>query len=326
MSMWNLSNVVSNMPLSEEKPVSGMMGLIYGLHVYTTFLWPTNESTWKQHWKRLQQNAAAMDLAFEFDEQAVLQQIEAVFKPETPVLRLAVIANITEYREFWAEPTQELPSRLILSARPLSPTITDITLQTAVYERPMPLVKGAAMAESILLKRKALAGAAHEVLFLGKTTEKVDQKVISEADRTRQRIHHLRSPSWEVETQAYFLRECGMANIFILEANPNPFNSGEFSHLRLRTPNPERDNCLPGITRQQVLDATAQMGLAIFDDGKPLLLSSLFEAQGVFIGNAATGLISVSCIQHSEGEKPLNLAIHWTNEARSCLEHLQKSL
>lgn len=325
MSIWNLSNVVSDTPLSEEKPVSGLMGLIYGLHVYTTFIWPANENVWKQHWERLKQNAAAMDLAFDFDEQAVLKQIEAVFSPETPVLRLAVIANTTEYREFWTEPAQKLPSRLILSARPLSPSLTDITLQTAVYERPMPLIKAAAMAESILLKRKAIAGGAHEVLFLGKTGEKAEQKAISEADRMRQRIHHLRSPSWEIETQAYFLRECGMANIFVLETNPNPFNSGEFSHLRLRTPNPERDGCLPGITRQQVLDAAAHIGLVIYDDGKPLLLSSLLEVQGVFIGNAASGLNSVSCIQHSEGDKPLNLAIHWTSEAKACLEHLRMS-
>jgi len=323
MSTWNLSNNFNNGHLSEEKPVSGMMGLIYGLHVYTTLIWPLSENTWKQHWERLKQNAAVMDLAFEFNEQAILKQMEALFRPETPVLRLAVIANTSDYREFWTNPTHKLPSRLILSVRPLAPSMMDITLQTAVYERPMPLVKSAAMAESILLKRKALAGDAHEVLFLGKSESKGEQKVTSEADRTRQRIHHLRSPSWELETQGYFLRECAMANIFILETNPNPTANGKFGHLRLKTPHPERDGCLPGITRQQVLDIAAQMGLTVFDEENPILLSSLAEAQGVFIGNSASGLSSISCIQHNEGEKALSLAIHWSDEARSCLEHLR---
>jgi len=267
-----------------------------------------------------------MDLAFDFDEDATLKQIEAVFNPETPVLRLAVIANATEYREFWAAPSHKLPSKLVLSARPLPPAMDNITLQTALYERPMPLIKSASMAESILLKRQALANGTHEVLFLGKTTDKAESKTPHEVDRTQQRIQSLRSPSWDKETQDYFIRECGMANIFILEANPNPGMDRKFSQLRLRTPNPERDGCLPGITRQQVLNAAESVGLAFFDDGNPLTLASLQDAHGVFTGNAACGLVSVSNIQHGNGEKPLNLSIHWSSEAQVCLQELRTNL
>jgi branched-subunit amino acid aminotransferase/4-amino-4-deoxychorismate lyase len=319
MGIWNLSTT----QVQQEKPEEGMMGLIYGLHVYTTLIWPASKTTWKAHWERLKQNAQAMDLAFEYDETSVLQQIESVFQPETPVLRLAVIANTTQYKDFWVDPSQTLPSRLILSTRPIPSAMANITLQTAVYQRPMPLIKSAAMAESILLKRHAMTTGAHEVLFLGQIRDTETHKAISDTDRARQRSNLLRSSSWESKIQGYFLRECSIANIFILETNPNPTETGEFRNLRLRTPHPERDGCLPGITRQQILEIAQNIGLMVFEDNLPISLASLKDAEGVFIGNAASGLVTVDHIQHNSTEKPMTLTIAWNETSKACFYKLQ---
>jgi branched-subunit amino acid aminotransferase/4-amino-4-deoxychorismate lyase len=312
--VWELSS--ANEQESVSSP-SGSMGALYGLHVYTTFTWPLAPRWWKTHWERLRSDAAALDLAFPFQIDTVQAQIEALFQPELPILRLGVTADISHYPDFWREPQNALPSRLWLAARAKAPSIAALRLQTAVYERPMSYIKNTAMAESILLKRKSLAAGANEVLFIGHQDHSFDK----DGHRRSRILTSGLGETMQSSLESYFLRECSTTNIFLLEEAPE-----QPQGLRLRTPDPQRDGCLPGITRLQVLEAAASLGIPVFAEGAPIPLSALRTCQGAFTGNAAQGLVPVQAVQHPSDFPLPGWDMHWTPAAKACFKSLQQVL
>lgn len=64
---------------------------------------------------------------------------------------------------------------------------------------------------------------------------------------------------------------------------------------RLCGPEPERDACLPGITRQRVLHEAGVQGIEVEDAG-PVYLTDLPQMQGAFLTNATKGLTPVARI------------------------------
>jgi 4-amino-4-deoxychorismate lyase len=84
----------------------------------------------------------------------------------------------------------------------------------------------------------------------------------------------------------------------------------------LRTPEPIRDGCLPGLTRQQIL-AGAQ-NQKISRDTEPITLETLQNSDGVFLSNAVQGLIAVQSINHQN--------LPWPNEAKRLLMGLSQTV
>ncbi len=74
----------------------------------------------------------------------------------------------------------------------------------------------------------------------------------------------------------------------------------------LRTPHPERDGCLPGLTRQLVLEGADTQRIPT--DDSPISLQDIRSAQGAFLTNATQGVITVGQID--------NHSFPWPNEAK----------
>jgi branched-subunit amino acid aminotransferase/4-amino-4-deoxychorismate lyase len=66
----------------------------------------------------------------------------------------------------------------------------------------------------------------------------------------------------------------------------------------LRTPDPLRDGCLPGITRQQVLEMAKAQNIPIRQE--PLDIREVSDFSGAFLTNAVQGLIPIKQIDASE--------------------------
>jgi branched-subunit amino acid aminotransferase/4-amino-4-deoxychorismate lyase len=79
------------------------------------------------------------------------------------------------------------------------------------------------------------------------------------------------------------VREASTANLFVIEGDV------------LNSPHPERDGCLPGITRLRVLAAAKGHGI-IVQDGSPIARSALSKLDGAFLTNAAQGIVPVARI------------------------------
>lgn len=94
--------------------------------------------------------------------------------------------------------------------------------------------------------------------------------------------------------------ESSTANLFMLENNA------------LRTPEPERDGCLPGITRSLVLQGAQLQQISV--STAPISMAALQEAEGAFITNAVSGVSPVASIDG----KPLP----WPSQARRLCESL----
>lgn len=85
---------------------------------------------------------------------------------------------------------------------------------------------------------------------------------------------------------------------------------------QLQTPDPVRDGCLPGITRQLILNGADMQRIPV--DFKPVTLNELQSAQGAFLTNATQGLIPVRSI---DGQ-----ALPWPSEAKRISEALRHTI
>ena len=101
------------------------------------------------------------------------------------------------------------------------------------------------------------------------------------------------------------ISEASTANVFLIRDGA------------LHTPDPQRDGCLPGITRLQVLQAASQAGVAT-ETGQPLPLVLAKQAEGAFLCNAAQGIIPVRRID----DTPLP----WPPSAQTVLKAMQENL
>jgi branched-subunit amino acid aminotransferase/4-amino-4-deoxychorismate lyase len=101
------------------------------------------------------------------------------------------------------------------------------------------------------------------------------------------------------------IREASTANIFFIRDGA------------LLTPHPERDECLPGITRQRLLKLAENDGIPMRDDG-PIQLCDLAGMQGAFLTNSAKGLMPVSRVD--------NVVFPWPEQAKAIASTLANHL
>lgn len=259
-------------------------GLMFGMHVYTTFRFPLAPRWQEAHWRRLSENARALGLDWPFSWRSVLSEMERLSCPNASVLRLSAIADVSGYSDFDVNPASPLPARLMLSVRPgtHSPSQTSVSdafrLKTAIYGRPLPLLKLGAMPESILLKREARRERFDDVLFI-------------------------RSDD--------VIREASTSNFFLIRRD----QTGAF---HLETPHPERDGCLPGIGRLQVSETAHTLGIAV-SDSRPVSMDRLPTAEGAFLTNAVHPVRRIQTIVHKGRE----IRFPWSPEACERIKALE---
>lgn len=98
------------------------------------------------------------------------------------------------------------------------------------------------------------------------------------------------------------ITEASTANFFAIDASGT-----------IHTANPERDGCLPGITRRQVLECAEQNHLSISPD--PLSKSQTY--MGAFLTNAVQGLVPIQQIDQQ--------ILPWPEETQVIFEKLQQA-
>jgi branched-subunit amino acid aminotransferase/4-amino-4-deoxychorismate lyase len=101
------------------------------------------------------------------------------------------------------------------------------------------------------------------------------------------------------------LCEASTANIFFIREGT------------LYTPDPERDGCLPGITRQQVLEAAETLGIPTHTRN-PVSAWALRRMEGVFLTNAVQGVEPVQSMDQ--------IAFPWPDSATVLLKKLATAL
>lgn len=101
------------------------------------------------------------------------------------------------------------------------------------------------------------------------------------------------------------VREASTANIFFIRDGA------------LLTPDPQRDECLPGITRQRLLRVAESNGLPVRDEG-PIYVNALATMQGAFLTNSAKGLTPVSRID--------DVGFPWPPQAKAIMGMLGNNL
>lgn len=99
--------------------------------------------------------------------------------------------------------------------------------------------------------------------------------------------------------------EASTANIFFIQSG------------KLFTPNPERDGCLPGITRQRILEAAQAHDIFLSQDSS-IQLADLPRVDGAFLTNAVQGIRPVAHID--------NITLPWPDSARELVDRLAASL
>jgi len=101
------------------------------------------------------------------------------------------------------------------------------------------------------------------------------------------------------------VREASTANIFFIRDGA------------LCSPDPQRDECLPGITRQRLLKTAQAKGIPVQESG-PINLADLPDMQAAFLTNSVKGLASVSRIDE--------ITFPWPESAREIAGILAESL
>ncbi|WP_303673517.1 aminotransferase class IV [Vampirovibrio chlorellavorus] len=84
----------------------------------------------------------------------------------------------------------------------------------------------------------------------------------------------------------------------------------------LRSSDPVRDGCLPGITRHRILEAAEALRVPV--DLSPFSLAELLDCQGVFISNAVSGIRKV---EHVDGQ-----IIAWQPSAQRLMDSLSHTV
>ncbi len=258
-------------------------GLMYGMAVYTTFRFPLADCWWNAHLTRLKENAAQLGLSLPFPADVIRLALEALIETEgctQSVFRLTAIADVQEYGDFYTGTENGLkPARLLLSARKSG---TSVLSSAGPLQSPVAVKAVDAIRPLPLIKHSGMA------------------------DVIRLKQAALLSGFSEILlAQNGILREASTSNIFLIQAG------------QLLTPDPVRDGCLPGITRQRVLLTAKGLGIPVAETG-PLLMRDLPHWDGAFLTNAAQGIRPVSRIdQH---------ALPWPSEAKGWIQALAESL
>ncbi len=247
-------------PLTAEAPESATAlsalpeGLLYGYSVYTTLKMPLSEQVIDLHLQRLKKDCKALGLSWRFTDHQILGQLKTLFQPQMPVFRLTVLADVDGYAAFYEHAGQALPTRLMVSARKAL-TATNTGLNLKSVVHQRPLPT---------VKHGAMA----ETILVKRQARQTgfdDILLVTESPE--------KSP---------IALETSTANVFGIRDGV------------LRTSDPVRDGCLPGITRHRILEAAQAMRVPV--DTSPLSLTELLSCQGVFVSNAVSGIRKVERI------------------------------
>lgn len=98
--------------------------------------------------------------------------------------------------------------------------------------------------------------------------------------------------------------ETSTANLFLIQDG------------MLRTPEPVRDGCLPGVTRQLVLEGAKAQRIPVSTE--PILQEVLEASQGAFLTNAVQGVIPIQSIDAQ--------TLPWPNEAKRLMTSLSHTV
>ncbi|MGE0200455.1 MAG: aminotransferase class IV [Candidatus Melainabacteria bacterium] len=237
--------------------------LLLGEGVYTSFRWPLPPATLEAHLARLTHDAAAIGIELTTNAEALATDLHAALADETlPIgIRLTVVPDVTDAGVLLAPTQQPLPGLLLLSTRPasaLSATPDPFSgprLMSVLADRPHAGIKHLGLGPTLHYRRQAHAAGFEDILWINSPPLPLRE----------------RGPGGEG-----FISEAGTANIFFLKNNT------------LYTPDPERDGCLPGITRAQLIDHAQLLGIAVRTE--PVSLAEALAADGALLTNAIRGV------------------------------------
>jgi branched-subunit amino acid aminotransferase/4-amino-4-deoxychorismate lyase len=257
----------------------------YGLSVYTSFL--ANATTIALHLQRLNHNATVLGLQ-PLDKASTQAVITTLWRnyykpyPLNTVLRVRLSLVSTQNATLGAGITplpanQHQPSQLLLSLTPHQPLSNPMVTQlySVPYQRPYPHCKHGGITETLLYRRQ----------------------------------HTVSTIPWDQQDVLWvnplgYVTEASFSNIF------------GFTHTGgLWTPdcNQAGGGCLPGITRQQLLETAKQLGLLV-DTTPKTITECQTSLAGLFLTNAIGGLRPVQQLN--------GLDVVWTAQALTCYEAL----
>lgn len=257
-------------------------GFLFGYSVYTSFPWPLASRWLTAHLNRLASNARSLDLAWPFSNEDIIAQLETA---------MAVQQHTT--------PLENTPYTMLrLTA------VADVTHYGEFYER------DASSSKAIPMRLFLSTRPVPENLKGG-----ISLKTVSYQRPLAHLKHSAMADSILLKRQArtegfddvLFLNqseqfcEASTANVFIIKDG------------RLHTPDPYQQACLPGITRAVILEQAQRLGLEVAAD-TAIPLSRAQAAEGVFLSNAAQGIIPVQAINQQ--------ALPWPPEALELLHTL----
>ncbi len=213
--------------------------------VFTTFKIPIANKALQRHLKRLENNAKAMSLPFDWRLEALEKWLlEALSTNFTfpCVIRLTALGNAQKGSQ---------KSEIKISSRPL-PIFSSqgLSLKSVQYEKPFPTIKYGRLSESFALRDHAQSHGADDALWInlkGHVTESTTANI------------------WGIKTLN--------------------------NHVTLYTPDSEIDGCLPGITREQIMEHAEALGIPVVIGS--ISLEEALSMDALFLSNAVIGLTQV---------------------------------
>jgi branched-subunit amino acid aminotransferase/4-amino-4-deoxychorismate lyase len=289
-------------PATSEFPAHGCpgfpSGLLFGYSVYTTFRWPLSTRWLHAHLDRLEQHATFLRLDWPFPKAWLVQQFEEALQgtllqqqaspSEQLACRLTACADVEGYGDFYApDVTHSKETEANMAIDTPSKLPTRLFLST----RSLPPTPGIGLRLKTIPYQRPLpqikTGAMAESILLKRQaqSEGFDDLLFINPNGA--------------------CSEASTSNIFLVRDDA------------LFTPEPQRDGCLPGITRLQVLEAASILGISAFDT-QPLSLPDIRNAQALFLTNAAQGIIPARSID--------DYVLPWPDSSQRIVNTLVKAL
>lgn len=250
-------DAVALTPLSQ---MPGLDGWLYGYSVFTTLRWPLSEHWLRAHLYRLAKDAIALGLTplpVEPTLNALTRWGENL--TESALWRLTGVAHPVTLADFYQAGPPLLPTRWLLRSEPLTP--------------PDPMNDPPQQGLTLKVQPYRDEWPTHKVGSLSKALHQRRQYCHSAGEE---------EVLWQ-DPQTGHLTEATTANVFWLS---------ELGHLW--TP-PARD-CLPGITRLQVIAAAPALGMTVREQGLSFVDLATEGITGGFVTNSVRGLQPIARI------------------------------
>jgi branched-subunit amino acid aminotransferase/4-amino-4-deoxychorismate lyase len=251
-----------------------------GMSVYTSLAWPVGPQTWQAHWQRLMHDAQAMGLA---QPPAMLLHAELLARfPQPSSLRVSLVAMAETLGALLKQPKQPTPSQLWVTQRALG------FADKAWLRAPHPPSNG-----GLRLKTEPYSRPWPQI--------KHGNIGIDMAIRRQAMAAGFDDVVW-VNPSGH-LSEASTANLFVWQDD------------RWLTPDPHQAGCLPGVTRQQILEMAKALGVLV--SVASVDLATLASVQGAFLTNAVQGVRWV----HQVNATPLD----WSDAAWSLTQQFSQA-